>query len=180
MTLLIYCTLKIYSNQLDVWLTVAEYGEWTSIPKAKSVNQSFHTSDESALLYARRIFGAASKCHKKTIEFYAMIGENLVVNYNKWQNNACCKKPLLNDLTFRMPAQHTSSEVTVRCIIQQDLNAKEKDKWEMKKRKRVARTFFFTSLLFLLFTWRHRLCKFGDPPCWCPSKRVITCKYREI
>ena len=52
MSLLIYRTLKIYSTQLDVWLTVAEYGEGTSIPKANSVNQSLHTSAERAFLYA--------------------------------------------------------------------------------------------------------------------------------
>ena len=33
-------------------MTVAGYGEITSIPKAKSVNQSFHTSAECAFLYA--------------------------------------------------------------------------------------------------------------------------------
>ena len=52
MSLLIHRTLKIYSTQLDVWLTVAGYGEGTSIPKAKSVNQSFHTTAECAFLYA--------------------------------------------------------------------------------------------------------------------------------
>ena len=52
MSLLNYRTLKIYSNQLDVWLTVAEYGEETSIPKAKSVHQSFHTTAECAFLYS--------------------------------------------------------------------------------------------------------------------------------
>ena len=52
MSLLIYRALKIYSTQLDVWLTVAGYSEGTSIPKAKSVNQSFHNSAECAFLYA--------------------------------------------------------------------------------------------------------------------------------
>ena len=33
-----------------------------------------------------------------------------------WQSNACCKKTLINDLTFRMP-QHTFSEVKSYCII---------------------------------------------------------------
>ena len=33
-------------------LVLSEYGEGTSIPKAKSVNQSFHTSAECAFLYA--------------------------------------------------------------------------------------------------------------------------------
>ena len=44
--------LENYSTQLDVWLRVAEYGEETRIPKAKSGNQSFHTSAECAFLSA--------------------------------------------------------------------------------------------------------------------------------
>ena len=52
MSVLIYRTLKIYSTQLDVWLTVARYSEGTSIPKAKSVNQPFHTTAQCAFLYA--------------------------------------------------------------------------------------------------------------------------------
>ena len=44
--------LENYSTQLNFWLAVAEYGEETSIPKAKSGNQSFHTSAECAFLSA--------------------------------------------------------------------------------------------------------------------------------
>ena len=50
-SLLIYRILKFYSTQLDVCLTVAEYGEGISIPKANSVNQSLHTSAGYAFLY---------------------------------------------------------------------------------------------------------------------------------
>ena len=68
MSLLIYHTLKSYSTRPDVLLTVAEYGEGTSIPKATLVNQSFRIIAECAFLYAGlllHIFGTASECHGK-------------------------------------------------------------------------------------------------------------------
>ena len=52
MSLLTYHTLKSYSTKPDVSLTVAEYGEGTSIPEAKLVNQSFGIIAECAFLYA--------------------------------------------------------------------------------------------------------------------------------
>ena len=93
MSLLNYRTLKIYSTQLDVWLTVAEYGEETSIHKAKSVHQLFHTTAECAFLYAglntyltlqvnvtenNRILrdDAHSRFKKKSIEDLLKFGKN--------------------------------------------------------------------------------------------------------